>query len=121
MVNKQILTQERKAKKIPFSEEKTFLTNLYNNTRVEITKVNGYLNGLNNNIKIIKKLLEEGVDSRPVFYPLNQMPMFRSIEKFPISTNISRRGISLPSSINLVEQDIIKITNLIKDFPSRKH
>lgn len=59
MVNKQQLTQERKAKKVPISEEKGFLRNLYNNTRTEITKVNGYLNGLNNNIKIIKKLLEE--------------------------------------------------------------
>lgn len=56
MVNKQQLTQERKAN---ISEEKMFLRNLYNNTRAEITRVNGYLNGLNNNIKIIKKLLEE--------------------------------------------------------------
>ena len=58
MVNKQTLTQERKAKKVPISEEKAFLTQLYNNTRIEITKVNGYLNGLNHNLKIIKKLLE---------------------------------------------------------------
>lgn len=59
MVNKQQLTQERKTKKSPISEEKAFLTNLYNNTKVEITKVNGYLNGLNANLRMIKKLLEE--------------------------------------------------------------
>ena len=59
MVNKHQLTQERKNKKVPISEEKAFLTQLYNNTRIEITKVNGYLNGLNHNLKIIKKLLEE--------------------------------------------------------------
>lgn len=59
MVNKQQLLRERKANKTPLSEEKAFLTDLYNNTRTEITKVNGYLNGLNNNIKIIKKLLED--------------------------------------------------------------
>ena len=59
MVNKQELLQERRVKKAPISEEKAFLTDLYNNTRIEITKVNGYLNGLNNNIKIIKKLLED--------------------------------------------------------------
>ena len=56
MMNKQQLKQERKAK---ISEETTFLRNLFNNTRTEITKVNGYLNGLNHNLKIIKKLMEE--------------------------------------------------------------
>ena len=56
MVNKQQLKQERKA---DISEEKKYLRNLYNNTKKEITQVNGYLNRLNRDIKIVRKLLEE--------------------------------------------------------------
>ena len=57
MVNKKQLTQERNQKEV-ISEEKEYLIKLYNTNKDEIKKVNHYLQLLNHNIKIIKRLLE---------------------------------------------------------------
>ena len=40
----------------------------------------------------------------------------KSDKKFPVTTNISDRGLWLPSSVTLKEQNIIKISKLIKKF-----
>ncbi len=66
---------------------------------------------------LIDKLSKKGVDSRPVFYPMSQMPPFK---KYPNNLNgtsesISSRGISLPTSVYLTEDDIIKIAKRIID------
>ncbi len=58
---------------------------------------------------LITDLLKMGVDTRPVFYPMSDMPAFVDVarsEKLEISRNISYRGISLPSSITLSPNDI---------------
>ena len=66
---------------------------------------------------IIQKLRQNGVDSRPIFYPLNQMPPYQKYacgKDFPISQNIAKRGISLPSFLTLRERDINHICLLLK-------
>jgi perosamine synthetase len=63
--------------------------------------------------QLILKLKEERVDSRPLFYPLNAMPPYKSNEGFPIAEELSKRGINLPSSINLSKESIINITKII--------
>ena len=68
--------------------------------------------------ELIKKLEEEKIESRPLFYPLSTMPTFKSEEKFPVSNNISGRGISLPSGVTLTSNDIIKVVETIKKFSS---
>jgi perosamine synthetase len=62
-------------------------------------------------------LLKEGVETRPIFYPIHTMPMYSSkFEKHPIAEDISRRGINLPSFPDLDEESIGYITNLMKKF-----
>jgi perosamine synthetase len=63
---------------------------------------------------LIIKLNENNIDSRPFFYPLHKMPPFKSNESYPVSEEISRKGISLPSSPNLTIRDIEYICNVIK-------
>ena len=65
--------------------------------------------------ELIKKLRENGIESRPVFYLLTDMPPYKSDEKFPVASNISNRGISLPSSVDLKIEDIKKIVGVIKN------
>lgn len=59
-INKVIKKSENQAKNGPkLSENKQFLVNLYNNTKLEIKKVNSYLANLNHNLKIIKNLIKK--------------------------------------------------------------
>lgn len=67
--------------------------------------------------KLIKKLEQKGVDSRPVFYPMHQMPPYQEFGAnvdLSISTDISRRGISLPSSSSLTEQEISHVIDAVQ-------
>tara|TARA_Y100001970_G_scaffold284775_1_gene402863 strand:- start:715 stop:2148 length:1434 start_codon:yes stop_codon:yes gene_type:complete len=70
------------------------------------------LNKKYNRDQVIKKMLELGIDTRPVFYPLNLMPPYKkySNKNLKNSELISKYGISLPSSLNLDIKDIIHIT-----------
>lgn len=77
---------------------------------------------LNENIRIsrdelIKKLKENGIDSRPFFYPISQMPMYSDNDfDNKISLEISQKGLNLPSGANLNYEDIIGITQYLKEF-----
>ncbi len=68
--------------------------------------------GLSRN-KLIIKLKEKGIDSRPFFYPISSMPPYNTNEKFPIAEDLSKRGINLPSSPLLKKEDIEYISDCI--------
>lgn len=65
--------------------------------------------------RVMVLLKEAGVDSRPVFYPIHQMPFYQGPEHqdtfFPNTCRISREGISLPTYIGLKKNDIQYITD----------
>jgi perosamine synthetase len=58
---------------------------------------------------LAERLLLNGVETRPVFYPLHSMPAFERFcprPNFPVTEAIARTGLSLPSSVVLQEDDI---------------
>lgn len=74
---------------------------------------------------VVAKLSEEGVQTRPYFYPLSSLEAYADItagknygEINKISYDISSRGINLPSSLNMEESDVdlvkIQIMSLIQ-------
>lgn len=63
--------------------------------------------------KLMKELKEKGVETRPFFYPVHTMPPYHTEEHFPVSEELSRKGISLPSSTNLKKDEIEYITEII--------
>ena len=68
---------------------------------------------------LIKKLIEFGIDSRPVFYPLHEMPPYKKftnkMNHFEFS-DIAYSGISLPSSINLKKDEIMYICQVLSNL-----
>ncbi len=69
--------------------------------------------------ELMKRLREKGVDSRPFFYPMHQLPAYEqghSDAEFPVATRLSRSGINLPSSAKLSESDIKFVCNAIGEI-----
>jgi len=67
--------------------------------------------------RLVKKLQNYGIETRNFFYPLHEMPPYREYANFsyPASSDISGRGLNLPSSVKLNEEDITYITQKIKE------
>ena len=65
---------------------------------------------------IMSKMLERGIDTRPVFYPLHEMPpysKFRRSKSLAHSIRASRSGISLPSSVSLKDDEIEYVSDTL--------
>lgn len=68
--------------------------------------------------RLMKRLNENLIDTRPIFYPLHLMPpysSFKTSESMEDSVLASQRGICLPSSPTLVRADIERIIDIF-DF-----
>jgi perosamine synthetase len=63
-----------------------------------------------------EQLKVNGIETRPVFYPVHQMPAFYSDASFPVAEHISARGINLPSYTDLSEDDVKTICECIRGF-----
>jgi perosamine synthetase len=63
--------------------------------------------------EIIGMLLKNGVEARPVFYPMHRMPPYAPFvaeeQTFPVSDFVADAGISLPSGVTMNEADIEKV------------
>ena len=59
--------------------------------------------------QVILQLADSGIETRPFFYPMHTLPIYKDLahgRDFPVADWISARGINLPSSANLAEDDI---------------
>jgi perosamine synthetase len=71
--------------------------------------------------ELIEKLLFNGIETRPVFPPLHQMPPYRKYASrtgYPVTDDISKRGVSLPSAVTLTDEEI---ENVCSSFCSIFH
>jgi perosamine synthetase len=66
--------------------------------------------------KVIAALRDDGIESRPVFYLLHEMPPFKQPGHFPVAEAVSTSGISLPSAVTLNEEDIIFIRDCLRKY-----
>ena len=68
--------------------------------------------------RVINQLFKNGIETRRIFYPLNEMPPYRKFKSSKDLSNskfISRHGISLPTSVNLQKEDISYIVKCLKN------
>ncbi len=66
---------------------------------------------------LIEKFAANGVQTRPIFYPLHLMPPYAPYsknEKFPNAMKFAAKGISLPSSAELTEIEVERIATIFK-------
>jgi len=64
--------------------------------------------------QLMTYLAKHGVETRHFFYPLHEMPPFKTKKKYPTSTYLSRHGISLPSGPKIDDEDIKYVCSLIR-------
>ncbi|MET0645774.1 MAG: DegT/DnrJ/EryC1/StrS family aminotransferase [Pyrinomonadaceae bacterium] len=59
--------------------------------------------------RLMARLHEEGIETRPVFYPVHSLPPYREAargEEFPAAEALARRGLSLPTWAGLSHDDL---------------
>ena len=82
---------------------------------------------LNNKIKrdlLIDELNNLGIETRPVFYSLNIMPPYincKTSDTLLNSSQLSTNGLSLPTSLSLLKEDIIYVCNSLKSLITLKN
>jgi perosamine synthetase len=64
--------------------------------------------------EVMARLRQQGIDSRPFFYPIHTMPPYASDLRRPVAEEISRRGINLPSAVTLTEEDIQRVAEALR-------
>jgi perosamine synthetase len=80
---------------------------------------------------LIAAMAEQGIETRPVFYPLHTLPIYRNTayeHAFPIAEALAARGLNLPSSALLSAEEIAyvaeRLLTLVEPQPqllSRHH
>ena len=73
---------------------------------------------------LMEKMLKNGVETRPAFYPLHQMPPYKnypSKSNFENADHISAQGISFPSSVNITQQELDNIEHALHSIFQTKH
>ena len=65
-------------------------------------------------------LLENGIETRPFFYPAHSMKMYsesgRFVNEFPVSNALSSRGMNLPSFPELSFEEVLYISKIINSY-----
>jgi len=67
-------------------------------------------------------LLRDGIETRPLFYPVHQMSMYAAPgQHFPVADEIASRGINLPSYPALMRDDVTFICERVRAFLAARH
>lgn len=68
--------------------------------------------------ELIKKLQEEGIESRPFFMAVHEMPPYKDCRHgdMSVTKELCNRGINLPSSVSLTKEQISIICSVIKKY-----
>lgn len=61
-------------------------------------------------------LLSQAIDSRPFFYPIHTMPPYYQAESLPVSEQLSRQGINLPSAVTLTEEKLDRVVQALRHW-----
>lgn len=63
--------------------------------------------------ELIKKLKTKGIDSRPYFYPISDMPMYESVNT-PVCHKVYQRGLNLPSYYDITKTQVEQVCKQLK-------
>ena len=63
-----------------------------------------------------EQLKGRGIETRPLFPPVHQQPIYDTKQNLPVAERLSHCGLSLPSSVNLNGDEIERITREIRNI-----
>jgi perosamine synthetase len=63
---------------------------------------------------LMGELKARNVDTRPLFIPIHQQPIYDTRQFLPNAERLSREGLSLPSSSNLASRDVDRVVAAIR-------
>ena len=70
---------------------------------------------------LMAKLKERGVDSRPFFCPMSDMPMYESRKiRNPVSLELAYKGINVPSFVDMTMEQVDYVSSAIVDILRRR-
>lgn len=74
--------------------------------------------------ELAKKLWDHGIETRTFFVPMHRQPILRKMgytskERFPVSDDIARKGLYLPSGSGLKKSQIKRICDVIRKVQRR--
>ncbi|HEY3389935.1 MAG TPA: DegT/DnrJ/EryC1/StrS family aminotransferase [Prolixibacteraceae bacterium] len=72
--------------------------------------------GLPDRDLVMQNMLDKGIETRPFFYPMHVLPMYQESSdgrNFPVADKVSARGMNLPSSANLTDEDLDYISDTL--------
>jgi perosamine synthetase len=64
--------------------------------------------------EFMRRLRDKGVDSRPYFYPMSAMPMYKAITP-PVAARKAPIGLNLPTFHTLADEDIRRIGQIVNE------
>lgn len=68
--------------------------------------------------ELMEKMTRNGIETRPLFYPLHGMPPYvqymRPGQQFEVSARLSQAGISLPSSVTITREEQDSVLNAMR-------
>ena len=65
---------------------------------------------------LMEHLQAHGIGSRPVYPPLHAEPAFTAPGCYPIAEDLSARGLWLPSSLRLDDEQVARVCETIRRF-----
>jgi len=64
---------------------------------------------------LMKWMDEEGIETRPVFYPMHVLPPYAEERSYPVADTWSQRGINLPTHQGLTRADVRRIASVLRN------
>ena len=64
--------------------------------------------------RVMRELDENGIETRPVFYPMHVLPPYKEESSYPIGDLWSQRGINLPTHQDLTQADVARIATSLR-------
>lgn len=58
---------------------------------------------------VMRALDSDGIETRPVFYPMHVLPPYEEDQKYPVADVWAQRGINLPTHLDLTLKDVDRV------------
>ncbi|VTU19010.1 DegT/DnrJ/EryC1/StrS family aminotransferase [Variovorax sp. PBL-E5] len=68
---------------------------------------------------VMRALDEQGIETRPVFYPMHVLPPYLEDKTYPVADEWAQRGINLPTHQDLTQDDVNRIAAALRQAVGR--